>query len=181
MKNLIAGLFVLAFSSFCYAQDVPSQSTEEVSVVSVSYTKKSPRNRQAFEDDVPFLSETNTTTSNRPQTSSRDAIKAKKTNVPIDDAGKTEIRTIVQLKNNTQKKVTSIEYNFIVVQKDNGEELQRYSFTNNSDVKANKTKTLSDVITGSEANSYFKKLTSTISFKAEIIRVTYDDESVWTP
>ena len=177
MKNMIAVLIVIAFSSFCYAQNSPSQSTEEVSVISASYAMRENGQQRMVEYRIPVEAINNSTLAAQPP---RDNLAIKRQTVPIVDSGNLQNRALVQFKNNTQKKVTSIEYNFIVVKNDGGEELKRYAFVNNSDVKANKTKTLSNVITGSELNRYFNGL-ALVLFKAEITRVTYQDGSVWIP
>ena len=189
MKNLLTVLFMLAFSGFSYAQDSSDQSVGEVSVISASYaTKKINQNKPAFSDDDVFVQQPgNTSTStNRPQTSSRNnSTNNRQINVPVDESAdkskKVEIRTQVQVKNNTQKKIASIEYDFIVVRSGDDQELKRYKFVNKSDIKADKTKNLSDIITGSEANRYFNSKTPGLVFKAEITRVTYQDGSVWIP
>ncbi len=167
MKNLVALLIILIFSGVCLAQNSSSSATEEITVVFASYTKAVDRKPQTTYVYVPYVERADNSTGYN--SAPFDTIRYVK--LPgSTPSGSSQNRTSVQFKNNTQKKVTSIEYNFIF-QKKSGKVIKKYSLLNNSDINAGETKILSDVI----------GYTNGPITKAEIIRVTYKDGSVWVP
>ena len=174
MKKLIAFLFVLTFSGFCFAQNSPGSNTEPVSVIWVGYVRSTENpDLQRVYDKVPYVvGVTNNTSRNASHDipAPADSRKYNRQLVLI-KPGSIQNRTSVQFRNKTQKKVTAVEYNFIVQNK-KGKELKRYKFVNNSDIQPNETETFSNVV-GSHSDS--------LIYKAEIIRVTYKDGSVWVP
>lgn len=82
-------------------------------------------------------------------------------------------RTQVVFTNNTARKVTAIEYLFIILDKD-GNELKRHRFVNESNLKPGKTATFSDHLIGYENHLKF-------DFRAKIVRVKFSDGGVWQP
>ncbi len=171
MKNLVVVLLVLAFSSFCYAQNSPASKTEEVSVVYASFESggDSLILQKTYSNIPVFKASNNSSEAPPPPPDTPKYSKQIESIKPVF----VQSRTRVSFRNNTQKKITSIGYNFIVYDKD-GKELKRYVLLNNSDIKANKTAQLTDVISGLYRNR-------PLFFKAEITRVNYNDGSVWIP
>ncbi len=166
MKKLVAFLFVLTFSGLCFAQNTSTSNNEEVSVVWVGYVKSGSPNLQKVYDNVPYVGEEKNTSHKAPIPA--DSVKYDR-QLAFIKPGNTQNRTSILFKNNTQKKVTSIEHKFIVQDK-NGKQLKSYKLVNNSNINANETAIFSDVI-----GNHFNGLV----YKAEIIRVTYKDGSVW--
>jgi hypothetical protein len=171
MKNLLAVVLTLSFSCFCYAQNSPISKNEEVSVIYAGFESGGDnQGLQKTYSELPFIQTSNNSSNVAPPPP--DTPKSSRQIESI-KFGLTQSRTRVSFKNNTQKKITSIGYDFIVYNVD-GKELKRYALLNNSDIKANKIAELSDVIGGLHTNR-------SLAFKAVITRVNYKGGSVWIP
>lgn len=179
MKIFAAFFFALVFSGFCLAQNSPTPKTHEVSVVFAGYEIRDDRNKQPVETAVPYVQQTdNSSYGSQPP---RDNIQYIRQRVlPLYSSG-AQYFARVSFKNNTQKKVASIEYDFVITRNASGKELKRYSLKNKSGIKANETKFLTNSISGSEFEFRSNAPSSAISLKAEVKRVTYKDGSVWIP
>ncbi len=171
MKNLAALLFVLTFSGFTFAQNSLNSGTEEVSVIFASYQRGNNLNSRKVYSNVPFIQVSNNSSNASPLPP--DSVQYTKQIESINLVNSQEY-ALVKFRNNTQKKVASIEYKFIVVRNQDGKELKEYTLVNNSSIKAGKTKTLSSVVVGVNQ-------VAMVAYKAKITRVKYTDGSVWFP
>ncbi len=171
MKNLVVLLIVLVFSGFGFAQSSSNSGNEEVSVIYASYQMRGNQNKQKTYSKAPYIQVTNESSNAGP--APHDSIQYTKQLESINLVNPQEF-AVVKFKNNTQKKVASIEYNFIVVRNKDGKELKKYTLANNSNVRAGETKTLSSVVVGADRLAM-------VSYKAKITRVKYSDGSIWIP
>ncbi|MBA2620055.1 MAG: hypothetical protein H0U87_02525 [Acidobacteria bacterium] len=174
MKNLAAFLFVLIFSCFCSAQNLSGKSTEEVSILFTGFETDVSRSQRTTYSGAPYVQNTdNTYGAGAP----RDTIQYRR-QIETVNVGNSEIvlRTVTGLRNNTQKEIASIEYNFTVIRKKDGKEkeLHKYRLANKTTIKAGESKKL-------YGSTNTIKASRNVYCKAEITRVIYRDGSVWIP
>jgi hypothetical protein len=169
MKTMTLLLVVLSFPFLAFSQSSKNFTTEEVSVLYANFVKKNNQNLQLFYGTIPYY--------DREPTSHLSG------NSFISLQYRRELESIkpgnlnraeVAFRNNTQKQIESIEYSFIVISKEDGKEVKRYSFVSNSKLKANSMKTISSDLPGNFLRTAFV-------FKAQITRVKYNDGSFWIP